>query len=311
MLLKTRFMIRWKTPATEDVPEMRRILAASGAQGSDSCASNIFLLREKYNIKTAMENGTLFRLYTGTRLEGRNGMGFPLGGDTGAALEALITDCKEKGKPVRFIYLTQEQKQILSGSCPGMIFDTYDGKFDYMYEARHLAGLEGRRNSKKRNRINLFEREYPDYEIRFFDDKDDGSFLQDMIGVEEKWFERLSERVDSVFVERLEIYEACRYWKELGFTGAVIYVKGEPAAMAIASEISPGIFDINFEKCYGDFARAGGFAVINRYFAQYLIEKHGAKWINREEDIGLEGLRRAKMAYHPDRMLQKYHTRKI
>ncbi len=303
-------MINWKTPEADDVPKMRRIIGDSGAQGSDACAVNIFLLREKYNIKTAIENDTLYRLYTGTRLQGRSGMGFPLGGNTDEALQALVKDCREKGKPPRFIYLSEEQKQKVSEFFPEMIFDTYDGNFDYMYEASHLADLAGRKNTKKRNRVNHFLREYPDWEIRFFDNKSDGDFLQDMISVEERWFAGLDERVDSVFVERLEIYEACRCWKELGFVGAVIYVKGEPAAMSMASEISPGTFDINFEKCYGDFAQAGGFAVINKFFTEHLIKEYGARWINREEDIGLEGLRRAKMAYHPDRMLQKYHTRK-
>jgi hypothetical protein len=126
--------------------------------------------------------------------------------------------------------------------------------------------------------------------------------------VEERWFAAQTERVDSTFVERLEIYEACRYWEELGLIGAVVYAEEIPVAMTIASEISRGCFDIHFEKCYGDYAQAGGFAAINRYFAEYLVRERGAQRINREEDIGLEGLRRAKMAYRPDKMLEKYHT---
>ena len=68
------------------------------------------------------------------------------------------------------------------------------------------------------------------------------------------------------------------------------------------------LFDIHFEKCYGEYAQVGGFSVINKFFAEHLMKEYGAEWINREEDIGIEGLRRAKMAYRPDMMLEKYHT---
>ncbi len=302
-------MIQWKTPEIEDLPEMRRILKGAGVQGSDTCAANIFLLREKYNIKISIQDGILFRLYTGTRLPGHLGMTFPVGGDTGQAFRLIAGDSEENNTAVSFIYLTEEQKEIASSYYPKMVFDTYEGNSDYLYEASHLSGLEGRENSKKRNRVRHFIREYPDWEIRFLEDTASGDILQDMIRVEEKWFDLLGERVDSVFVERLEIYEACRYWKELKLTGAVIYAAGEPAAMSMASEISPGYFDIHFEKCYGSYAQAGGFSVINKFFTEYLMEKHAALWINREEDIGLESLRRAKMAYRPDKMLIKYHTR--
>ncbi len=301
-------MLEWRTPTIADVPEMKKLIGSSGAMGSDACAANIFLLREKYNIKIAFCEGALLRLYTGTRLPGRRGVTFPLGGDTGKALDMLEKDAAERGKRPCFIFLTEEQRDILAARYPDMRFETSDGNSDYTYTAKHLAELSGKENEKKRNRVNRFERQYPDRTVKFSDTDIPTFFTRDMISVEERWFAAQSERVDSTFVERLEIYEACRYWEELGLLGAVIYADEIPVAMTVASEISPGCYDIHFEKCYGDYAQAGGFAAINRYFAEYLAAKHGALWINREEDIGLEGLRKAKMAYRPDKMLIKYHT---
>ena len=303
-------MIDWRTPAPEDVPLMQGMVDESGVMGSDANAANIFLLREKYNIKIAEEGGALLRLYTGTCLEGRGGITFPLGGDTDLALKALEADCAERGKPARFIFLTEEQRDIVADRYPDMMFDTSDGNSDYTYTASHLAELKGKENEKKRNRVSRFLRAFPDMEIRFTDDASDMKLLDDMICVEEKWFALQSERLDSSFLERIEIYEACRYWDKLGLLGAVIYVSGVPCAMTMASKTSEGCYDIHFEKCYGDYAQAGGFAAINKLFAEHLAEKYGARWINREEDIGLEGLRRAKMAYRPDKMLVKYHTLK-
>lgn len=301
-------MIEWKTPTIADVPEMKNIIGTSGAEGSDACAANIFLLREKYNIKIAYCEGALLRLYTGTRLPGRSGVTFPLGGDTAKALDMLEEDAKERGKQPCFIFLTEEQRDILAERYPDMRFETSDGNSDYTYDATHLAELSGKENEKKRNRVHRFERLYPERIIKFSEREIPTFFTRDMISVEERWFAAQTERVDSTFVERLEIYESCRYWEELGLIGAVIYADEIPVAMTIASEISHGCFDIHFEKCYGDYAQAGGFAAINKYFAEYLVREHGAQRINREEDIGLEGLRRAKMAYRPDKMLVKFHT---
>ena len=97
-----------------------------------------------------------------------------------------------------------------------------------------------------------------------------------------------------------------KLFAELEIIGALIRVGEKAVAMSIASEISPGVFDIHFEKCYGEYAFNGGYAAINYLFSGYLLEACGAKWINREEDIGIEGLRKAKESYHPDMMLHKY-----
>ncbi|MBR6046018.1 MAG: DUF2156 domain-containing protein [Ruminococcus sp.] len=301
-------MIEWKKPLPEDLPLMRSLIGQSGAEGSDANAANIFLLREKYNIKIAFAAGSLLRLYTGTRLPGRSGVTFPLGGDTEKALDILEEDRQNLGKPARFIFLTEQQRDILARRYPEMRFETTEDNSDYMYTASHLSELAGKKNMKKRNHVSRFCREYPDYEIRFLGRKPDEQLLRDITDVEEKWFALQTERVDSSFVERLEIYEACRLWDVLELYGAVIYVAGEAAAMTIASQTSPGCFDIHFEKCYGDYAQNGGFAMINKSFAQIIKEQFGAEWINREEDIGLAGLRKAKLSYHPDKMLRKYHT---
>lgn len=302
-------MLDWRTPTVDDVDEMRKCVSAAGAAGSDCSPVNIFLLKEKYNIKIAFRDGFLFRWYTGNRMPGRCGVTFPLGsGDTAGALQLLAEDRAELGEELSLIFLTAGQRDAVAEVFPDMEFGTDEGNSDYTYTAEHLAVLSGKDNEKKRNRVNKFIRQYDDWEIRFAEDDNPTFFTRDMISVEERWFASQEERVDSAFVERLEIYDACKYWDRLGLLGAVIYADGAPAAMTIASEISPGNFDIHFEKSWGDYAQAGGFAVINKYFAAYLAEKHGAQWINREEDIGLEGLRRAKMAYRPDLMLEKFHT---
>lgn len=302
-------MLQWKIPEIQDMDAIRQVIINTGAKGNDVSAANLFLLREKYNIRIAIKDGFLYRSYTGNRLPGRRGLAFPLGeGDVEMAVRQLEEDRKERGLPVQYVFLTEEQRNWLTEHKMSGGFVTDGGNTDYLYTAEHLAMLSGKKNHKKKNRVCHFMREYPDYSIRFIEPDNFYLYTKDIIAVEEKWFASQEERIDSSFVERLEIYDACKYFKELGLLGAVIYIKDLPAAMTIGSEIAAGNYDIHFEKCFGEYARAGGFAAINQAFAKYLMERHGAVWINREEDIGLEGLRRAKMSYHPDLLLVKYHS---
>ena len=301
-------MLDWRTPGTGDIELIRRYMDTYGALTSDCSPVNIFLLREKYNIKIAERDGFLFRKYTGEGLGGRSGIAFPLGeGDIGAAIEAAAVDRRERGKPLKLIYLTEKQCDELKRSGYDPEFLTERSNSDYLYTAEHLSTLSGRDNHKKKNRAKKFERVYSDCRIEFRKDADT-DFCDDIRTVENMWFEGQKERPDSAFLERQEIYEACGKWNELGLIGAVIYTPDNtPVAMSIASRISEGYYDVHFEKCYGEYAQAGGFAYINMKFCEYLLREHNAVWINREEDIGLPGLRRAKTSYNPDMLLDKYH----
>ena len=78
-----------------------------------------------------------------------------------------------------------------------------------------------------------------------------------------------------------------------------------PVGRAMASEIAPGVGGVHFEKVIGEYADNGGYAVINKMFAETLAS---AKLINREEDINIEGLRKAKLSYYPLIILDKCHA---
>lgn len=126
--------------------------------------------------------------------------------------------------------------------------------------------------------------------------------------MENEWLSGQKEKTEAFLDEKELIHEAILHWDDLFLTGGVIYVSDIPIAMTIASEISPGIFDILFEKSFGNYAQMGGFSAINNFFADHLLTSHHASWINREDDAGIPGLRRAKMDYHPDILLKKYET---
>ncbi len=188
--------------------------------------------------------------------------------------------------------------------------------------------MAGNQYKKKRNHVSRFNRTYSDYEIRPLTPEN----FADALTVEKSWLniETLGESGDSdcectcecreaAWAERSEdeksrlseycaIREAIEHFDELSMKGAVLYVGGVPAGMTMASEILPGVWVIHFEKVIDEYAVNGGYAIINKLFAERLVAA-GAKFINREEDINIEGLRKAKLSYYPQTILDKMHVR--
>lgn len=337
-------MINFKTPELSDRASATKAVAVSGYTGSDASFANIFLLRQKYGTQIALQDGFLFRYYNG--VGSRRGYAFPLGeGDVSAALARIVDDARESGRPLEFCLVDEPRAQILreyfntnrvvetdgtSGKeCaePLLRFEENRGDSDYIYSAESLATLAGNQYKKKRNHISRFNRSYLDYEIRALTSEN----FADALAVEKSWLniETLGESSDTdcectcecreaAWAERSEdeksrlseycaIREALEHFDALGMKGAVLYIGGIPAGMTMASEILPGVWDTHFEKVIDEYAVNGGYAIINKLFAEK-IWATGAHLINREEDINIEGLRKAKLSYYPQTILDKTHV---
>jgi hypothetical protein len=338
-----------RTPELSDRFAVALAVAESGYNGSDAGFANVYLLRKKYGTLIDMHDGFLFRYYNG---EGsRRGYAFPLGiGDLNKALELIVEDASESGRPLEFCLVDESRTQILreyfckiSGSksandkncsdgkeCAGstLHFENNRGDSDYIYSAESLAILPGSDYRKKRNHISRFSRTYGQFELRAMTPAN----IADALEIEKRWLNddgetatgnadcktpcdcaeaALAERSEdekSRMAEYCAIVEALENFDALCMKGGVLYVEGKPVGMTIASEIAPGVWDIHFEKVIGEYADNGGYAVINKLFAEHLVAV-GAKLINREEDIGLEGLRKAKLSYYPQTILDKTHVR--
>ena len=328
-------MINFKAPELSDRAAAANAVADSGYIGSDASFANIFLLRQKYGTQIALQDGFLFRYYNG--VGSRRGYAFPLGeGDAGAALALIVEDAHKSGRPLEFCLVDEPRAQILreyfktagaNGAEPPLHFTENRGDSDYIYSAESLATLAGNQYKKKRNHVSRFNRTYSDYEIRPIAPEN----YADALSVEKSWLniETLGESSDTdcectcecreaAWAERSEdeksrlseycaIREALEHFDALGRKGAVLYIGGAPAGMTMASEILPGVWDTHFEKVIDEYAVNGGYAIINKLFAERLVAA-GARLINREEDIGLEGLRKAKLSYYPQTILNKTHV---
>lgn len=293
-------MLEWSIPEAEDEDWINSCIAVSGTMASDASFANIYLLRNKYSTKISRYKDFIIRKYSGKGA--RCGYTFPLGkGDVAKALAEIEKDAKECGERLQFAFVTEEQKEVLENAMPARFCYSSDaGDSDYIYLKGELASLSGKAFHKKKNHFSKFVRTYPDYKYYEIGTCN----IYDAQKVADAWYyEHLQDEDASQLAEYKAIKEALDNFEELGLIGGIIYVNDSPCAMTIASKINENTVDVHFEKAVGEYALNGGYAAINKLFSEKL---DGVTWLNREEDIGIEGLRKAKLSYRPKIMLKKY-----
>ncbi|MBO6232168.1 MAG: DUF2156 domain-containing protein [Ruminiclostridium sp.] len=294
-------MLKWITPDADSIHGGAWNDNRSRRFGSDSAPANIVLLSSKYDTKTALLDGALLRYYNGSK-PNRRGYGFPLFSgdkDLGDIVAVLRDDAAERGVQFGFCLCDERQKAALDAVCR-IDWNCTDDDSDYIYKTESLAALSGKKLHRKRNHINNFRKMYDD--VRYSPLSE--SNAADALTVAQKWFEERSENVTADELYELEsIRFALANTDKLGISGGVLYVGGVPAAMTAASQVSDAVTDVHYEKAWGEFAANGAFTVINQCFAASVT----SEYINREEDMGIEGLRTAKESYFPAFKLKKYY----
>ena len=317
--------MNWSVLSLEDFHFLKDCVLSADFEGSDTSLVNIFLLQKKYDTKTAICDGFLFRYYTGA--ENRTGYGFPLklcdeklpenerNHTLNDALSSIICDSKSSGRELKFCLLTENQKNEIDSILRAdfglqLEWQTNRDDCDYIYERKKLAALQGKTYHKKKNHVSRFLRLHEgNWEFRSLNLC---AITDDMIFVAEKWLEErfatveISEEDKNVLnLEHEMIKTALQNKEDFALDGGVLYTNGAPVAMTLASRISEKTLDVHFEKCLSEAATAGAYAAINWCFAN---AADSYDFLNREEDMGVEGLRKAKLSYHPDVLLEKFYS---
>ena len=168
--------------------------------------------------------------------------------------------------------------------------------FDYIYTREALAALSGRRLHAKRNFINKYISLYGQPQWEYITE----SNLRQCVELYEGWLSRQSSPQEYED-EKTAIYNCFNNFSELKFTGILLTANGKAAAFTMGERLNGSTFVTHIEKASEEFT--GAYAVINNTFAQLL---DGYEYINREDDMGLPGLRRAKLSYNPAFMGEKY-----
>ena len=302
--------MNWHTPTLSDLAIFHQCALNNDFFANNYGAVNSILYERKFNSLIAIEGDWLFEKFFDN---GKAFFSFPhnLHGslkEINSAIALLSESAKSTGGELAFSNITLEEKDILLEFFPSAKVVAMPESADYIYRTENLSTLTGKKLSRKRNHIHQFEKQYEDFT---FEPLTVQNFLA-VREVEEKWFkENTSQAVEAGNFSDLEIEKEIIFYaldnfetfsKNCGMTGGLLFVSGIPVAFCIASLLSQKVTDIHFEKCLSSYARDGGYAVINNEFAKTVK----TEFINREEDLGIEGLRKAKLSYYPERVLEKF-----
>ena len=208
-------------------------------------------------------------------------------------IEALQEDSQGK---LSIIGLEDSQAQMLNQLHSNFTIETepFRDQYNYIYRRDTLASLRGRHLNAKRNHINRFRAEHPDFEYRPLTP----DLFDECRHLAEIWREE-RQASETITAERRVMETIFTHWEALGMMGGSIYVDQTMVAFTYGAAITTDTFDICVEKA--DRRVEGAFAIINQQFAQHLPEQY--IFLNREEDMGLPGLRKAKLSYHPEILL--------
>ena len=224
----------------------------------------------------------------------------PIGkGDLRPVLHLLMADARSLGDTLRIACVCPCAQALMDESMPGAFAYTINrDKSDYLYLRERLVTLTGKKLQPKRNHISKFKRLYPNYEYRPLTE----DMAADCIRLGEEWCQTNdSGMLRAMQAEQRMIRYALSHMDELHIVGGTLWVEGKMVAFTFGSRINGEAFDVCVEKA--DTAYEGAYAMINNEFVSRLPED--IVYINREEDLGLEGLRRAKLSYYPDLILDK------
>ena len=277
------------------------VLMAGSERGCEYSFANLYLWGLQ---SVAFLNGCVARF---SHFHGKSVYPYPIGdGDKQAVLEAILQDAEERGIPCRFTGITESDKDELEQLFPGKFFFKAErDSFDYVYDINDLADLRGRKFQSKRNHFNRFCADHPDHRA--------GPMTCDMLpkakAFVEGWYARRLETnpEGDYLLESVALARLFNHCGELDMEGLVLMDGEEILAITMGSRLSPNTFDIHFEKAREDVP--GAYNAINCHFARHLRLKYPeVQFLNREEDMGLEGLRTSKLSYRPHHMVEKYRA---
>ena len=290
---------------SNDLLEMKNSFFAKNSTASEDCFLGFLVWQEKYKF----EKVNLQKAFA-IRLENKSSYWFPFADSEEDAVNAIYELMADKN--LCFERVTQEQKVFLETHFKDLFsFEDDRGNYDYLYNIDSLCTLSGRKLSKKRNHINGFLQSYGDWNVQEINSLN----IQDVLEFAGQWYQKKSGGDseigdESLAYEKKALLQIVPQIEKIGADGIVLYVDGKVAAFTVGMRISETVYDTVFEKA--DDGIKGSYNIINREFARFLKNKYESlKFINREQDLNLPGLRQAKLSYMPCSLVEKFVAKLI
>ena len=291
-------MIPFKDVTLADRDTITSFTMKSDRRNCDLSFSNLCSWRFLYDTQFAVvDNFLVFKFWAGEQLAYM----MPVGtGDLKAVLWELIEDARKENQHFCMLGVCSNMRADLEAILPGQFTFTEDRDYaDYIYLRSDLSTLKGKKFQAKRNHINRFRNTYPDYEYTpITPDR-----IQECLDLEAEWCKvNNCDQQEGTGNERRALIYALHNFETLGLTGGILHVNGKIVAFTFGMPINHETFGVHVEKA--DTSIEGAYAMINYEFANRIPEQY--IYINREEDLGIEGLRKAKLSYQPATILEKY-----
>ncbi len=227
----------------------------------------------------------------------------PVGdGDIQKALDAVIEDAEKSGAKSDIFGMSEKTAIAFNEKYAGKYEAVPDrDSFDYVYLSSDLSSLTGKKYQPKRNHISYFNRNY-----EWTYEKITAENIPDCLEMSRQWLqESTSDSKDDLENELKIITRVFENYDALGFTGGLIRVGKKVVAYTMGEPLSDVMFCVHFEKAFADIR--GAYPIINQQFVKNELSRY--TYVNREDDVGAENLRKAKLSYHPAFMIEKYSVR--
>lgn len=287
----------WKKIELSDKELIQGYYKREGSGNCEATFANNFLWAPHYRTRYAVIEEMLVFL---SDEEEYFSVSFPIGeGDLKRTLDLLMAYFEEKGRTFKMHLVSPAQFERLDGLYPGRFQVEYNrDQADYVYESEKLITLSGKKLHGKRNHINKFKELHPDWSYESITDENTPECLE----MAQQW--RVLNGCDEDEAKQAEFcvtLNALKMREELSLKGGLIRAEGRVIAFTLGEPGNEDTFIVHIEKAYADIQ--GAYPMINQQF----VEHEGAayRYINREEDTGAEGLRKAKLSYYPVMMLEK------
>ena len=290
-------MLDFKVPTVEDKSWVDKCFSCIDSLSADYAFGGIFVWKTPYRTKIARYKDFVICRW------GRDedtAYSLPIGcGEFKDAVNAIISDAKENGFKLHIYGITDFYRELLEKDFPDKFtFKANEGYYDYIYEAEALANLSGKKYHGKRNHISAFKRAYPDWTYEEITEEN----INECINLHTQWINNREDDDPDFSMEFEAVLAGLDNYAALGFKGGIIKVGETTIAYTFGEAINKDCFVTHFEKAPADIN--GAYTIINQEFAKRLLAD-GYKYINREEDLGIEGLRKAKQSYRPAIWLKK------
>ncbi len=287
-------MLEFRPVLLSDKQWVDELLSYSDFRGCEYTFGNNFCWQNIYSIE-------ICRYKNFYLVKNRNGFFFPAGkGDIAEVIAEIGHYCKENNLPFSFTTMNKISMLTLEEMFGSRaVITTSPDYYDYVYSYDDLTELKGKKYHAKRNHISRFCDNDWSYEEINADNIDECKEMND------EWCRRNDCENNTDKAEEIcAVKIGLKHFFELGYTGGLLRVNGKIQAFTFGERVNSDTFVVHVEKAFTDFQ--GTYPMINKTFLQNSVS--GVKYINREEDMGEEGLRKAKQSYYPCFMEEKFRV---